>query len=322
MSACEIISIILPTYNGQKYLPQLLESLLNQTYRNYEILVIDDFSTDDTVKILEQYASSDDRIKLMKNEFNLGINANFEKGINQAKGTYIFLCDQDDIWEGDKVQRMASFLENGFDLVYCDLRVIDANNQLISSSFHKLIGTLNINTNNLSRYLLFRNVTNGCSTAFKREIRDEVLPFPDFMIYDWWLLLKTAQRYKVGRIKEPLMSYRIHDNNAVGFSVSEKNRPTFIRELNGAIGRLHDLQPFLDVKLIPSYEKTLSYYRSRLNYFNHELSSITYFYQSLSYLVLFPGWYKNIIKNFVDDCFPWIAKLLMARWQKVNMRKT
>lgn len=315
-----LISIILPTYNGEKYLPQLMESLIHQTYTNLEIVVVDDCSIDNTVPIVERYASFDERIKLAINEQNLGININFERGIGKANGVYIFLCDQDDCWEINKVELMVKCLDNDYDLVFCDLRVIDGNNKVISPSFHKLIGTSKVNANNMGGYLLLRNITNGCSTAFRKEILNDILPFPDYMIYDWWIMLITAQKYKMTRIIEPLMSYRIHDNNAIGFSTISKSRQVIIKELQDSINRLNKLQEILNTNITHSAEITSRYYRCRMRFLNNEVDFIEYLAESMKYLTKFPAWYKNIVKNIIDDCFPAASRLLMYGWKRVNMK--
>ena len=135
-----------------------------------EYIIIDDNLTDNSVQILQAYAKKDLRIKLYFNPLNLGVNKSFEKGITVSSGNYIFLCDQDDLWDKIKVEKMVHKIECGYDLVYCDLRVINSNCRLMAKSFQKLICTNHLQSKNLTRYLLFRNIINGYSACFKKEI--------------------------------------------------------------------------------------------------------------------------------------------------------
>src|SRR5580658_6052519 len=101
------ISVVLATYNGQKFLSQQLESLINQTYPNIEIIAIDDCSTDDTVNILNEFAQNYTYIKVIINDTNLGFIKNFEKGCSLSTGCLIAPCDQDDYWEADKLSLLV-----------------------------------------------------------------------------------------------------------------------------------------------------------------------------------------------------------------------
>src|SRR5258708_3925751 len=102
----ELVSIALCTYNGEAYLKEQLDSLIDQTYPNCEIIIVDDCSKDGTVDILKQYANEYTQIKLYINTENLGYTKNFEKAIVLCNGEYIALCDQDDIWDKNKISIM------------------------------------------------------------------------------------------------------------------------------------------------------------------------------------------------------------------------
>src|ERR1700761_555678 len=109
-----LVSIAVCTYNGERFLSKQLDSLLRQSYSNIEIVIADDCSTDNTWSILQDYADKDARVKPYKNKYNLGHTLNFEKAIKLCKGEYIALCDQDDIWETDKI---SVFMENVGDVM-------------------------------------------------------------------------------------------------------------------------------------------------------------------------------------------------------------
>src|SRR5690349_6792955 len=98
-----LVSVVLCTYNGEKYIAEQLDSVCSQTYRNLEIIVCDDASADNTLSLLNSYAAKDHRIKLFRNEKNIGYNKNFEKAIGLAGADWIAISDQDDLWELTKI---------------------------------------------------------------------------------------------------------------------------------------------------------------------------------------------------------------------------
>src|SRR5271155_1786606 len=108
MSEVPLVSIVLGTYNGEAFIKEQILSVLAQTYTSFEVIAIDDGSSDGTVSILREYAARDQRIRVIANERNLGFVRNFEKGCSLAKGKFIALCDQDDYWFPEKVAKMVA----------------------------------------------------------------------------------------------------------------------------------------------------------------------------------------------------------------------
>src|SRR3569833_676088 len=125
-----LVSIALCTYNGQEFLSPQLDSLLSQDYYNIEIVVIDDCSTDNTWHILQQYANEDKRVKLHRNERNIGNIHNFERAIKLCKDELIALADQDDIWESVKIKTLAEAIGDNI-LVYHNSDFIDEKDRRI-----------------------------------------------------------------------------------------------------------------------------------------------------------------------------------------------
>ena len=113
-----LVSIALCTYNGEVFLQEQLNSLLNQTYTTIEIIAVDDASTDSTRSILEKKASTDSRLKVFINEKNIGYNKNFEKAISLCSGDFIAISDQDDIWEAEKIGKMMRQWPEGAQFIY------------------------------------------------------------------------------------------------------------------------------------------------------------------------------------------------------------
>jgi glycosyltransferase EpsE len=124
-----LVSIILPTHNGEHYIAQAIKSVLKQSYDHWELLIINDGSTDQTKDIIERYVKQDSRIIYIENEHNLGIQKTLNRGIALAKGTYLARLDDDDQWIKDnKLEQQVSFLENNqeYVLVGTDALVVDA----------------------------------------------------------------------------------------------------------------------------------------------------------------------------------------------------
>ncbi|MBT3385104.1 MAG: glycosyltransferase family 2 protein [Prolixibacteraceae bacterium] len=200
-------SVCIPTYNGVKYIHKQLESILAQLSKNDEIIISDDHSTDDTIQIIEAF--NDDRIRIIKNKKEQGVVNNMENALNHAKGDYIFMADQDDIWYKDKIAEMLPFLEK-YDLVISDATVIDKNDTLMHPSFFVV--------NKSSRGLLrnwYRNSFLGCCMAFNRKVLNYVIPFPTgIAMHDIWIGLNIALRGDYYFLQKPLIHYRRHENNA------------------------------------------------------------------------------------------------------------
>ena len=130
----KLVSIAMCTYNGEKYIEEQIESILNQSYKNLEIIICDDNSTDNTTKLIESYIKVDSRIKIFRNKQNLGFIKNFEKAISLCNGEYIALSDQDDIWKLNKIELYLKKIKDNI-LIYSDLDMIDENGNLIGKNF-------------------------------------------------------------------------------------------------------------------------------------------------------------------------------------------
>ena len=110
------ISVVMPVYNGEKYLREAIESILDQTYQDFEFIMVNDASTDGSGSILSEFANLDQRIRILTNESNLGIAGATNRGIAQARGEYIALMDQDDISLPERFEKQVEFLSNHPDI--------------------------------------------------------------------------------------------------------------------------------------------------------------------------------------------------------------
>lgn len=216
------ISIVLCTCNGDSYLAEQLDSLLEQTYLPYELVVCDDASQDESIAILESFSTRVPfPVRIYRNQQRLGIGANFEQAIRLCTGDIIALSDQDDVWLPNKLAVFAESFKNGMDWVCCDAEVSDSN-------LHSLDYTLwqRVNFNHLERELARKGrlfdvlikhfVVAGATLAFKSQARERLLPIPHGWLYDAWISAILAATGKVGLEQTPLQRYRQHDGNALG----------------------------------------------------------------------------------------------------------
>ncbi len=107
----DLVSIVVPVYNAERFIEETIQTVLNQTYTNWELILVDDKSTDDSIALITPYVKKDRRIKLLRNETNLYAALTRNKGINEAKGRYVAFLDADDLWSPDKLEQQVSFMQ-------------------------------------------------------------------------------------------------------------------------------------------------------------------------------------------------------------------
>jgi glycosyltransferase involved in cell wall biosynthesis len=207
--AQELVSIAVCTYNGAAYLSEQLDTLVNQTYPNCEIVVVDDCSKDNTVKILREYADKYSQIRIHINTENLGYTGNFEKAIRLCKGEYIALCDQDDIWDTQKIEMQFSKIKDNI-LIYHDSEFIHEDG---TSMNKKMSDILNLYSGDRPEVFLFFNCVSGHSILMKRELLEFALPLKEGSFHDAWLAYVATNIGKIDFIPKCLVRYRQHDNS-------------------------------------------------------------------------------------------------------------
>jgi glycosyltransferase involved in cell wall biosynthesis len=207
-----LVSILLCTYNRASFIAQAIESVLTQTFRDWELLILDDASADNTQAVVAQYTNHDPRIHYFQNEKNLGIAANRNQGLALAQGQYLAVLDSDDVWlDQDKLKKQIEFLETHPDhaLVGTWLNLIDATGQSV--------GTLRFETSNTSIHhrLLRSNQFGHSSVLYRLALAREVGGYtPALEIgedYDLWL--KLGRSYKLTNLPEYATAYRVHSES-------------------------------------------------------------------------------------------------------------
>lgn len=188
-----MISIALASYNGSKYIREQLDSILLQTYQNFELIICDDCSTDNTWQILEEYAAKDNRVKIFKNETNLGFKKNFEKAISKCRGEYIALSDQDDIWTEDHLSVLLHGMKDDVQIVCGRPLFVDENNELLPKKYDylKMDYAPKNNEGHARHVFLGKSSYQGASMLIKKTFFDIALPIPEGSEYhdNWFAAL-------------------------------------------------------------------------------------------------------------------------------------
>lgn len=202
-----MISVCIATYNGGKYLKNQLESIIVQLGEDDEIIISDDSSTDNTLDVINSFR--DKRIKVFPNQKYHSPIWNFENALKYAKGDYIFLSDQDDIWRADKVKIMLSYLSQ-YSLVLSNCSIIDTEGSVIQKKYWK--------SDKVQKGSVLKNIIHnsfsGCRMAFRKEVLNFALPFPaKIAMHDIWIGLCASAFFSAIIIPDTLVLYRRHGNN-------------------------------------------------------------------------------------------------------------
>lgn len=201
-----LVSIITPLYNSEKYIGETIESVLNQTYKNWEMLIVDDCSKDNGVKIVNEYVLKDKRIKLFKNEKNEGVSFTRNKAIDLSQGIYIAFLDSDDLWKKEKLKKQISFMEkNNIDLSYTGYEKINMDGSLR--------GEIRV-PEKLDYKELLKNCLIGFLTAIYLKEKFKIYRFKKIKAEDYifWLEILKQMDYAYG-IQESLAYYRVSNNS-------------------------------------------------------------------------------------------------------------
>jgi len=310
-----MIAILLSTFNGEKYLRELLDSLFTQTYKDFILIIRDDGSIDGTVYILEEYKKKHKNIILLDNRENKGVIGSFsyllEYAVHNTNCDYFMFCDQDDVWKENKIEITLNKMQEiekqkgkGIPiLIHTDLEVVDENLNLISKSFWKYC-SISPKLNSFNR-LLVQNTVTGCTVMINRVLATISIPIPKGVImHDWWLGLVAAKFGVIEFLKHPTIKYRQHENNDTG---AESYRKVFLKNIVKVVRKvlLRENVIFVEYEgCIHQAKLFLDRYKDRLDSNSKEMLNSFVFIKNksffhkrkiiLKYKILKQGFFKNI----------------------------
>lgn len=215
------VDIAMATYNGEKYISEQIDSIINQSYQDWKLYISDDGSTDDTIKIVKTFVSMDERIILINTKRQGGVIPNFNKALEHTSAEFVALSDQDDIWPVDRLEILINEISknnkiNQPQLIFTDLTLVDEDGIVISESFYRGSGINPLE--NLEGYnLLWKCTIYGCTTIMNRALLDISLPIPlDAHMHDQWLSMRAYQNKGLNYLDSSSICYRQHEDNVVG----------------------------------------------------------------------------------------------------------
>ncbi len=242
-----LVSIIITTYNGEKYLLQQLNSIATQTYHNIEIIICDDASTDGTKNIIKEFAAINNNVSFYINETNKGVNKNFEQGFLKATGDFIAIADQDDIWLPKKIATQVALFNSENILLTHSASVLFSGNNLPTKKHQNI--TLPFEGNDV-RKLLLRNSVSGHNIIFRKGLLHQMLPIPENVYYDWWIVQTAACNGIVAGTNKVLAYQRAHETN-----VTVKKRTTINQSTKEFDERKAALNAFMQLKGLKQNDK-------------------------------------------------------------------
>ena len=275
-SASPRVTILLATYNPPlEWLALQLRSLDRQDYNNVQLLALDDASPGISLEELEAFFQGNlHRIpyRLGRNDVNMGSTKTFEKLTALARSGYIAFCDQDDIWDTDKISRsMQTLKEYGALLVCGDAQIIDGEGQLTASSVTDIRKRqVFASGEHLAAHIFFGNYVTGCTVLMDSETAKAAIPFPASMVHDHWLGVFAANRGRIQVCEGTVMQYRIHGRNQTGILSGIGNKRDYYNKR---------IEPFYmqameisqRLKPEPFISQALQWAAARRDYFNGSL---------------------------------------------------
>jgi glycosyltransferase involved in cell wall biosynthesis len=232
------VAVLMATYNGEKLIGRQIESILNQSYQDFELIISDDGSTDHTIDIIKKYVAKYPNIKFYQNKRNIGFVKNFEKLIKECQAQYIALSDQDDIWLPDKLKKQLEEIyraEKTYGnlpvLIHSDLIMVDEKKEVLHKSYFKYRKYKLKDTKDLGHILGPCGVM-GNTVLFNQKLKEKILPFPPILEnHDYWIALINELLGKRITITDPLVQYVIHESNASNsFEKLQTGRNSFLRK--------------------------------------------------------------------------------------------
>lgn len=299
-----MVDVLMATYNGEDYIEEQIESILNQSYTKWKLYIRDDGSTDNTLEIIEKFSAKyPKKIFLVKDDKKgLGAKGNFKELMRYSSNDYCMFSDQDDIWLKDKIEKSFEKIKSleelyGIDtpiLVHTDLRVVDENKKIINNSFWKY---QNLNPNNIQlRKLLVENIVTGCTMIINKPLLNLSKNIPkESVMHDAWIALVASAKGKVYSLDEQTILYRQHSKNEVGaksvkgigFIQKNLNQEKINLSINNSIAQASKLYEIFNEELTERDKQILKTFKNIRKYG----------YLKRKYIAIKYKFYKNDLKR-------------------------
>jgi len=301
-----LISVIMPSYNHEKFILKAIESVLKQTCDDFELVIIDDASEDNSSKIIQSFDKNNIKIRSFFHEKNRGIAKTVNECIEKAKGKYISFFSSDDVWIKEKLEKQIEILKKDEDLlVWSEGAIIDAQGNFTGELFTQMHSALNRKkSGNIFEELLKNNYICGQSLICKRENLKNI-KFDENLKYlnDYKFYVDLAKEYKFCFIPEPLTMYRIHGKNSI-FSDKIEWKKDDIRIRSYFLQKYGDeISSKIKNRILLNISKSYSYIGEREKAKQSVYRAIKYnpfYWANLFTLILILPGREGIIYNFLD----------------------
>ena len=311
LNSTPLVSIILPVYYGEKFLAESIESCLNQTHHNIELIIVYDFSTDKTLEIASLYATKDNRIKIINNPDKKNLPASLNVGHYVAKGDFITWTSDDNIFELDAIAVMLNtLLEKNVDIVYSDMIIIDHNGDKVRD--FDFLDFENI---------IFRNYFGNCF-LYKKDVFERNNGYKEdrFLIedYDFWLRAITHSRFY--QLRKKLYRYRKHNTSLTHqIAVDNEKKQIFIENVIKMYNDFSKIFLENDYLIMGDFlYKSLTYQKNPFEWIIDNERVINLFKQKLSHNINFQN--KNVIeKVFLNKI---VHLMVLDKGMKTNLSKS
>jgi glycosyltransferase involved in cell wall biosynthesis len=253
-----LVSVLIPSYNHEKYLSETIESVLDQSFKDFELIILDDFSRDNSRAIIENYQRKDKRIKAYFHKKNMGMASTINDLLSKASGKYVAYLDSDDLWDKLKLERQLAVLEKNDSLVvYSEGEIIDGNGVPTGQTFTQTAwGSNKKKSGRIFEELLFENFIFQSSIIHKRNIEKNI-QFDEKLKYinDYKFWVDLAKKHQFFFIKTPLAKYRVHGKNTLFADKKDWHKDYitlfqyFLQEYNQEISKRTKAKLYFDIAL-------------------------------------------------------------------------
>ncbi|SEQ24226.1 Glycosyl transferase family 2 [Lachnospiraceae bacterium RM5] len=225
------VTVVMATFNGERYLREQIDSLITQTVSPKKIIVIDDHSSDQTVSLLHELLDNCPIPNMIiEHEMNKGVSKSFQDGIELSSTDYIMICDQDDVWDSRKIELCLKVMSSEDAMVVCNAEIVDNNLKSKEMTMFEYIrlpirfsgDMIRLSPEKMLRMSLKRNYVTGMCMMIRADLAKKAMPAPSSMTYDTWISWVVSSYGSVVFLNKTLVLYRQHNNNVIGTQKSKE----------------------------------------------------------------------------------------------------